>query len=82
MSAEIISEIAPWLIGSSVAVIIWLVRLEAKVLSLEKEADNNSKKDDKIWEKFNHIESKLGDIYTILARLETLIEVNKNAVPK
>ena len=50
-------------IGAFLCGIIWMVRLEAKVLYLEKSNENH-------WEKLDDMQSKLEQISESLARLE------------
>lgn len=68
-----ISDVWP-LILSAVFVIIWLIRLEAKVLYLEKQNEHRLENDKMIWEKFEALQSTLTTILQSLARLEGKLE--------
>jgi hypothetical protein len=68
-----ISEIWP-LVLSAVFVIIWLIRLEAKVLYLEKQNEHRLENDKMIWDKFEAVQSTLTNILQSLARLEGKLE--------
>ena len=50
-------------IGTSFAFVVWLIRLEAKVLNLESDGRNK-------WEKLDRMQNKLDEIAESLARLE------------
>jgi hypothetical protein len=73
MNTTTIGEIWPVLV-STILVIVWLIRLESKVLYLEKDNISRSEKDKMIWEKFNELQTTLTGILQSLARLEGRLE--------
>lgn len=65
---------------SLVFVLVWLVRLESKVLYLEKAHDDEVKNkqalDDQIWAKLDEVQKSLSKITESLARLEGRLDGN------
>jgi hypothetical protein len=57
-----------------VFLIVWLIRLEAKVLYLEKEHEMRLENDKEIWNKFDNMQKLLSQIMQSLARLEGKLE--------
>lgn len=57
---------------------VWLVRLEAKVMNLEKELkekkDRDETKERTLWDKFEKVLDKIQEVGEALARLEGKIE--------
>lgn len=66
------------IIIACVVFIVWLIRLESKVLYLEndhkKEVEAKMLEQDKIWEKLNELQTTLTNILQSLARLEGKLE--------
>jgi hypothetical protein len=76
---ENISSLWP-IVLSLVFVLVWLVRIESKVLYLEKAHDDEVKNkqalDDQIWEKLDEVQKSLSKITESLARLEGRLDQN------
>jgi hypothetical protein len=76
-----LSEMWPILL-SIVFLIAWAIRLEAKVMYLEKaheaEVQNKNEADKLIWEKFDHMQATMTAILQSLARLEGKLEGTHN----
>lgn len=74
-----ISNLWP-VILSLVFVLVWLVRIEAKVMYLEKahedEVKNKQALDDQIWAKLDEVQKSLSKITESLARLEGRLDGN------
>lgn len=74
-----ISNLWP-VILSLVFVLVWLVRIEAKVMYLEKahedEVKNKQALDDQIWAKLDEVQKSLSRITESLARLEGRLDGN------
>lgn len=74
-----ISNLWP-VILSLVFVLVWLVRIEAKVMYLEKAHDDEVKNkqalDDQIWAKLDEVQKSLSKITESLARLEGRLDGN------
>jgi hypothetical protein len=73
MNAHALAELWPVLL-SIVFLIVWLIRLEAKVLYLEKEHEMRLENDKEIWNKFDNMQKLLSQIMQSLARLEGKLE--------
>jgi len=62
---------------ASVLAVIWLIRLEAKVLYMEKDnaryREESLNKEEKLWEKIDNMTEKMQNILTALAKLEGYI---------
>lgn len=65
-TATIIAEIWP-IVACFLAGLVWLIRLEAKVLYLEKDNEDH-------WNKLDEVQKKLDGIAESLARLEGKLE--------
>lgn len=65
-------------VAGLIGLIAWFVRLESKILYLEKDHENqkhsNNKKDSAMWDKMNSIQSTMNDIQQSLARIEGRME--------
>jgi hypothetical protein len=57
-----------------VLVLIWLIRLEAKVLYMEKDTvkhrEESMSKEEKLWDKIDNMNEKMQTVLTALAKLE------------
>ena len=74
-----------YVITGIIGFVAWLIRLEAKVLYLDKDFSNHKKeavkkdelheqKDAKIWEKFDNVYNQLNEITKSLSRIEGKLE--------
>lgn len=66
------------LIVSLVLVVAWLIRLESKVLYMEKDslktAAENSKREEGMWKKFDEVNNKLTEALKTLSKIEGRLE--------
>jgi hypothetical protein len=66
----------PWEIIITLALgLVWLVRLEAKVLYLEKDRKLDLERQESLWNKLDSMQVTLTTILTSLAKLEGKMEV-------
>lgn len=79
MELEIVIKFWPILVAM-VVVIIWNIRLESKVLYLEKDHEREVKasaeKDKIMWSKFDNVVNELSDMKLVLTKLQTTIEMS------
>ena len=77
MSAETFSYIWP-VIVSSLFFIVWCVRLEAKVLTLErdhiKKEAADEKKDETLWAKMDSLQTSMNQMLLLVGELKGKIE--------
>lgn len=70
MATALLVDLWPVILSFSFS-IIWLIRLEAKVLYLEKDREEH-------WSKLDAMQDKLQEIAEALARMEGKLEGNSN----
>ena len=71
--AQIAANLWP-IVAAFICVFAWAIRLEAKVLYLEKHNENTEEKDKAIWAKFDVMQSTLTAVLQSLSRLEGRLE--------
>ena len=78
MELEILLKLWP-IVMVLILSLIWNIRLEAKVLYLEKdharEIKSSSEKDKLMWEKFDAVVTELTNVKMVLTKLQTTIEI-------
>jgi hypothetical protein len=61
--------------GYIVALSAWMVRLEAKILSIEKDQKRKDTSDEKIWAKIDSLQNNMTGVLQSLSRIEGKLDV-------
>lgn len=60
-----------------IALVAWFVRLEAKVLNIEKEQTDSKGEKAKMWEKIEYVQKSVTEIMLTLTRIETKLDIEE-----
>jgi precorrin-6B methylase 2 len=74
---KIFWAIGSFTFGSIIAFTAWLIRLEAKILAIEKDQKRKDISDEKIWTKIDSLQSGMSEIQQCLSRIEGKLEIGK-----